>query len=133
MYFYFCDTWCHKSRSEVCGNPPQTEKPRSQGAWPLNPVDVRGVKRWTRALAGPGGPLDEPSGWPRMLAKKKKKKKIYKILFQKYYISPCGTQFLINKQKNRGRVLFTGASVKSSLRGFKRLPGAGLGSGRWGP
>jgi hypothetical protein len=59
MYFYFCDTWCHKSRSEVGKNPPQTEKPRFQGAWPLNPTDIRGVKRCpgpARALAGPTGP-----------------------------------------------------------------------------
>jgi hypothetical protein len=60
-YFYFCDTWCHKSRGEVGGNPPQTEKPRSQGTWLLNPVDIRGVKRWSRALAGPGWP------WPRQV------------------------------------------------------------------
>jgi hypothetical protein len=29
------------------------------------------------------------------------------IYFQKYYIRPNGTQFLINKDKNRGRYLFT--------------------------
>jgi hypothetical protein len=37
----------------VGGNPPQTQKPRSQGAWPLNPAEVRGAKR----CLGPGGPL----------------------------------------------------------------------------
>jgi hypothetical protein len=28
----------------VGGSPPQTQKPRSQGAWPLNPAEVHGVK-----------------------------------------------------------------------------------------
>jgi hypothetical protein len=43
----------------VGGNPPQTQKPRSHGAWPLNPTDVRGVKRCpgpARPLAGPASP-----------------------------------------------------------------------------
>jgi hypothetical protein len=47
---------------------------------------------------------------------------LFQIWFQKYYISPHDTQFLINEHKNRGRFLFTGASVKSSLPSFKRLP-----------
>jgi hypothetical protein len=43
----------------VGGNPPQTQKPRSQGAWALNPADVHGAKRclgpaWARV--GPTGP-----------------------------------------------------------------------------
>jgi hypothetical protein len=45
----------------VGGNPPQTEKPRSQGAWPLNPADVRGVKL-PRASVGPGGPYRPKAG-----------------------------------------------------------------------
>jgi hypothetical protein len=43
------------------------------------------------------------------------------IWFQKYYISPYESQFLINKHKNRGRFLFTRAPVKSSLPRFKAL------------
>jgi hypothetical protein len=42
------------------GNPPQTQKPRSQGAWLLNPTNVRGVKRcppW-RPWAGPCGQVE---------------------------------------------------------------------------
>jgi hypothetical protein len=31
----------------------------------------------------------------------------FQIWFQKYFISPNATQFLINKHKNRGRFLFT--------------------------
>jgi hypothetical protein len=34
-------------------NPPQTQKPRSQGAWLLNPAGIRGVKL-PRVGAGPG-------------------------------------------------------------------------------
>jgi hypothetical protein len=34
-------------------------------------------------------------------------------------ISPNDTQFLINKHKNRGRFLFTGAPVKSLLPPFR--------------
>jgi hypothetical protein len=43
----------------------------------------------------------------------------FHIWFQKYCISPCGTQFLFNKHKNRGRFLFNGAPVKSSLPPFR--------------
>jgi hypothetical protein len=45
----------------VGGNPPQTHKPRSQGAWPLNPTDICRAKRCPGpgpALAGPG------KAWP---------------------------------------------------------------------
>jgi hypothetical protein len=41
---------------------------------------------------------------------------------QKYYISPNGTQFLINKYKNRGRFLFIGTPVKHSLPPFRVTP-----------
>jgi hypothetical protein len=37
----------------------------------------------------------------------------FQIWFQKYYISPSSTQFLINKHKNRGRFLFNGAPWKA--------------------
>jgi hypothetical protein len=40
---------------------------------------------------------------------------LFQIWFQKYYISSDGNQFLINKHKNRGRFLFTGAPEKHSL------------------
>jgi hypothetical protein len=43
------------------------------------------------------------------------------IWFQKYYISPIDAQFLINKHKNRGRLLFIVALVKSSLPRFRAL------------
>jgi hypothetical protein len=35
------------------------------------------------------------------------------IWFQKHYINPGGTQFLINKHKNRGRFLFNGPPWKA--------------------
>jgi hypothetical protein len=45
----------------VGGNPPQTQKPRSQGAWPLNLTDVRRAMR----CPGPGPPLRAQGGpWP---------------------------------------------------------------------
>ena len=44
------------------------------------------------------------------------------IWFQKYYISPNATQFLINEHKNKGRFLFTGVSVKHSLPRFMQTP-----------
>jgi hypothetical protein len=37
----------------VGGNPPQSQKPRSLGVWPLNPVEVCRAK----LCPGPGGPL----------------------------------------------------------------------------
>jgi hypothetical protein len=43
------------------------------------------------------------------------------IWFQKYYLSLSGTQFLINKHKNRGMFLFSRTSVKSSQLRFKQI------------
>jgi hypothetical protein len=52
----------------VGGNPPQTQKPRSQGAWPLNPTNIRGVKCClgpARALAGPSRGRASAWLWPK--------------------------------------------------------------------
>jgi hypothetical protein len=46
----------------VGGNAPQTQKPHSQGAWPLNPADVRGVKLPRGPAQAPGGPCRPKAG-----------------------------------------------------------------------